>query len=276
MPYTKLRHELNRLTSGIWEDVTLVRGAISPWKLGEVTVTERLHLDLLRSGHLSGLVLYDVPNEKKTGADWEWCIQVPGTQSYLRYRIQAKILDPRSAKKAKQSLRFEHLDHPNGTGRQRSTLLAAAMADRAVPYYAFYVGDPWPSDEAVTLPPDWAKSLGVPVEHFGCTAVPADVVDHVRANARRPKLAANKYVAKANGRASRRLSDLFPGSSVAGGPSGPNLDRATELSQDERVLLERFRAQAASGGSRVVVEDLPAKEREREDAPLRMTAYFTA
>lgn len=269
----RLRRALDSLATDIWKDVTLVRASPGPWKLGEVTVTERLHLALLRSNLLAGLVVYQVPNETRTGADWEWLVQVPSTQSFLRYRLQAKILDPRSA--YKQPLRFGHLDHPKGTGQQRSTLLAAAKSHRAIPYYAFYVGDPWPTVESVSLPPVWATRYHVPVEQFGCTAVPAQVVENVRVNAKRPKLAANQYLSEAQGIHSSRLSDLFPGASLVGGPPDPNTAPATELSPDETALLEELRVQAASGRLPVAIQDLPVRERERELAPLRMTAFFT-
>lgn len=280
VPYTKLRAELDRLSSGIWDDVTLVRQLGAPWRLGEVTVTERLHLDLLRAGHLNKLVVYNVPDEKATGADWEWLVQVPGTSTYLKYRVQAKILESGGNNRRTTPLRFGHLDHPKGTATQRRTLITRAKADGMIPLYAFFVGDPWPSKEAVALPPAWAVSLGISKEEFGCTVVPAGLVSKVHAHvpSRTSKLAANQYLSENQGSQSWRLSDLFPGGASFGGPSGSNGGgiggvRPTELTPQEKSLLEVF---SGAGQAPVILRDLPPEEAELETGQLRMTAFFTA
>lgn len=225
MPYSRIRSELNQLTGNIWDDVTLVRGTPGPWQLGEVTVTQMLHLRLLQSGLLTGLVHYNVPHEPTTGADWEWFVQLPHrgrpspnrTPSYLHYRIQAKILSTSTARR----LKFAEINH-NG-GRQRATLLSAARAVGAIPYYAFYIGDPWPTTNPIKLP-TWR---GVrPRRHFGCTAVPAPVVDAIHANAGHgSRTAANQYLEHSTPRwgMGRRLADLFPipPSRAGGSPWSP-------------------------------------------------------
>lgn len=287
MPYTALKHELDRLTSGIWRDVTTVRKLQGPWKLGEVTVTERLHLDLLHSGLVGGgpvgggLVIYDLPDEPTTGADWEWLVQVPGTQSFLRYRIQAKILAAVARHRTPRALRFAKINYRN----QRAILLASAQADGFLPFYAYYVGDPWPQTAPVDLPP-WRVASQIPNEHFGCTAVPADDVDGVCAGPQASVSEATQYLTLPSG---RRLSDLFPssaatpaGSHPPGGISqrvgnttseAPSIDyeRAKGLSQDQVAMLAQLKVQAAAGGESILIREPASRE-----STLRGTAIFTA
>lgn len=296
MPYTQLRAELDRLSAGIWDDVTLVRQTGKPWQLGEVTVTERLHLDLLHSGHLTAMVSYRIPKEKLTGSDWEWKVQVPGTKTFLTYRIQAKILAPHST--AKRPLRFQHIDYPKETSQQRRTLINQAAADGAIPYYAFYVGDPWPKKEAVDLPPQWARAANVSARDYGCTVMHAGVVDAVNSShpSRVDKKSANNYLGYDSGNASLQLSDLFlfgAGSSGLGGaggagPSGPggpsgsypggdgggtlNGNQPKKLTDTEWSLLEAIQA---GRSPRVNVQELPKEEAKLEVGQLRLTAYFT-
>lgn len=284
MPYTDLKQELDRLTSRIWWDVTTVRAAQGPWKLGEVSVTERLHLDLLHSGLMDGMVKYEVPDEPTTGADWEWLVQVPGTQRFLRYRIQAKILAAVRRGSA-AALRFPKIGYRN----QRATLLNQARIDNALPFYAFYVGNPWPHAAPIDLP-HWRHVAGIPDEHFGCTAVPADDVDQVHNLAVGSKSEATQYLTQGSG---RRLSDLLPnanGGSPGSHPSGtggggtapgsdnlppdglgPGVDDSSSegapLAPREAAWLAQLK-EGAAGGKDVILTH------KREDH-LRATIFFS-
>lgn len=233
MPYQALRTELDRLAHQVWDDVTLVRAAQGAFRLGEVTVTERLHLSLLQSGLLTGMVRYSVPDETRTGADWEWLVQsAPMSNLFYRYRIQAKILKAIPAGNP-HALQFSGINHKPPKSKanpnprtQRETLLTQSAVDNAFPLYAFYIGDPWPATTSIRTP-QWATKAGVPREQFGCTVVDAEAVDVIfnqsTINKQQPPNDANQYLDPPNSLLGRpaggwRLSDLFPSGSRSNGP----------------------------------------------------------
>jgi hypothetical protein len=137
---------------------------------GEETLTDNLLLYLLRQ-RLPRLQLIKTPKNKEAmmGTDWEWWIG-SRMRGFIRYAIQAKKLDPESHRY--QKLRHEVLT-PRGMELQHSILKRYAVANAAVPLYAFY--------NYLELPdfkPYWNCPHPLDIKQLGITVTPLKNVEH--------------------------------------------------------------------------------------------------
>jgi hypothetical protein len=134
-----IHHPVADLDTGLWSsahwiwDRRRIAKAIG-FPFGEETVTETVLLDLAAT--LPGIVHivpFTKPEEGKTGADWEWCLHDVGRSRYLRFLVQAKVLDDRDGE-------YAHLDRFIGESKIRQIdRLRATSAFRRIPaLYVFY------------------------------------------------------------------------------------------------------------------------------------------
>ena len=100
----------------------------------EETITETVLLDLAQSfGGSVKIVPFNKSQEGKIGADWEWCFYDLDGSEFVRFLMQAKVLD-------NQDFAYSHIDRfiGNTNVRQIDRLLATAQ-QRSIPaLYAFY------------------------------------------------------------------------------------------------------------------------------------------
>lgn len=127
------------LPSGLWTSAHWVWGRRATAKehgfpFSEETVTETILLDLAADyGDIIKIVPFTKPEEGKTGADWEWCLYDAPKHRYLRFLMQAKVLDD-------QDKQYAHIDRYIGNSDNRQIdRLAEVSSSRGVPaLYAFY------------------------------------------------------------------------------------------------------------------------------------------
>lgn len=83
-------------------------------------------------------VVVNLPQESKTGSDFDIAIVDPSSNECIQYRIQAKRLTPLKKQWAHGS--YRELAHPYGSGRQASHLVRSAAHEGipTIPLYAFY------------------------------------------------------------------------------------------------------------------------------------------
>lgn len=131
-PFRDLDTGLYASAHWIWDRRGVAKRLAFPFS--EETVTETVLLDL--AAELPGaihIVPFTKPEEGKTGADWEWCLHDAATGRYLRFLVQAKVLDDRDRV-------YAHIDRYVGnTGvRQIDRLWATSVRRRVPALYAFY------------------------------------------------------------------------------------------------------------------------------------------
>lgn len=100
----------------------------------EETVTETVLLDLASAlSHVVHIIPFTKPQEGQTGADWEWCFYDRPGSRYLRFLVQAKVLDDKDRN-------YAHIDRYIGnTSVRQIDRLAHTSRARGVPaIYAFY------------------------------------------------------------------------------------------------------------------------------------------
>jgi len=100
----------------------------------EETVTETVLLDLASAlSHVVHIVPFTKPQEGQTGADWEWCLYDQPNNRYLRFLVQAKVLDDKDRN-------YAHIDRyiGNTSVRQIDRLADTSMARGVPAIYAFY------------------------------------------------------------------------------------------------------------------------------------------
>lgn len=102
----------------------------------EDSVTDIIIASLLKIGSSDATVF--TPPEVKTGGDFDLVIYRPGTGDGVQYRIQSKRLVLNQTNWAWSS--YRELDHPNGSGKQASTLIRSSAQEKmpTIPLYAFY------------------------------------------------------------------------------------------------------------------------------------------
>lgn len=102
----------------------------------EDSVTDIIIASLLRIAGTNATVL--TPPEVKTGGDFDILIVEPSTGDAIQYRIQAKRLTSHPTNWKWGS--YRELDHPNGQGKQSSTLIRSSAHEqiKTIPLYAFY------------------------------------------------------------------------------------------------------------------------------------------
>ena len=116
----------------IWERRGTAKAIGFPFS--EETVTETVLLDLASAlAHEVHIVPFTKPEEGKIGADWEWCLFDRLNNRYLRFLMQAKVLD--NADRV-----YAHIDRYIGNSgvRQIDRLRDTSIARGVPALYAFY------------------------------------------------------------------------------------------------------------------------------------------
>lgn len=127
------------LDTGLWASAHWIwdrRGAAkaNAFPFGEETITQTVLLDL--AAELRGsvhIVPFSKPVEGRTGADWEWCLYDRAANRYLRFLVQAKVLDDHDRL-------YDEIDRFIGTSpiRQIDRLRATSAFRRVPALYVFY------------------------------------------------------------------------------------------------------------------------------------------
>jgi len=131
-PITDLAGGLFSTAHWIWDRRRQAKATGFPFS--EETVTETVLLDLASAlSNVIHIVPFTKPKEGETGADWEWCLYDLPNNRYLRFLVQAKVLDDKDQV-------YAHIDRYIGnTGVRQIDRLAETSAARGVPaLYAFY------------------------------------------------------------------------------------------------------------------------------------------
>jgi len=103
---------------------------------GETTVTDLLMASLI--GLAAFDILFDFPDEQKTGGDMEWIYVAKNDDLYFRVIMQAKRAK-RVALKGGDYWYYDHLAHGTPPGQQAQTLVShAATAPGTLPLYILY------------------------------------------------------------------------------------------------------------------------------------------
>lgn len=161
----------------IWHDLTSAQ--LMGLVRDEETVTNDLLLEV-QTAHPTDVVTFQFrkPQEKFTGADWEWWLT--DNRSWFGLLIQAKRLGPTTHK-------YEVLKHKVGKDRtpQIELLLNCARHKGIDPLYFFYN---YNSGRLRSL--QWSCGSVVPVGQLGCTVTHAAAVKRllVRGDAGLPKM----------------------------------------------------------------------------------------
>lgn len=116
----------------IWDRRRAAKAAGFPFS--EETVTETVLLDLASAlSHLVKIVPFNKHQEGKIGADWEWCFYDSPNQRFLRFMVQAKVLNDADEV-------YAHIDRYIGSSNVRQIdRLAETASARGVPaIYVFY------------------------------------------------------------------------------------------------------------------------------------------
>jgi hypothetical protein len=102
----------------------------------EESVTDIIVSSLIKMHGKDVLVI--VPDETKTGSDFDIVILDIKTRNAVQFRIQAKQISENL--KNWNSSSYRELAHPNGTGRQSSNLINSSAHESilTIPLYAFY------------------------------------------------------------------------------------------------------------------------------------------
>lgn len=127
------------LEKSLWESAHWIwdrrRAAkLAGFPFSEETVTETVLLDLASTlSHLVKIVPFNKSQEGKIGADWEWCFYDFNNSRFLRFMVQAKVLDDKD--KA-----YAHIDRYIGnTDVRQIDRLGETSLSRGVPaIYVFY------------------------------------------------------------------------------------------------------------------------------------------
>ncbi|WP_339706461.1 DUF6615 family protein [uncultured Sphingosinicella sp.] len=130
---------IHDLESGLYESAHWIwdRRATAKrtgFPFGEETVTETILMDLGSIlSHSVHIVPFNKVEEGKVGADWEWCLYDHANNRYLRFLVQAKLLDD-------QDQLYAHVDRYIGnSGVRQIDRLADTSKRRGVPaIYVFY------------------------------------------------------------------------------------------------------------------------------------------
>jgi hypothetical protein len=149
----------------IWDRRGTAKAAGFPFS--EETVTETILLDLASAlSHMVHIIPFTKPQEGKTGADWEWCLYDLPNDRYLRFLMQAKVLDDKDK-------HYAHIDRyiGNSSKRQIDRLAETAM-ERGIP--AIYVFYNHLSDE--TRVPIDRCACGPCLRCWGASIAPLDAV----------------------------------------------------------------------------------------------------
>lgn len=116
----------------IWDRRATAKSAGFPFS--EETITESVLLDIASScpGQVR-IVPFNKHQEGKIGADWEWCFYDLPTSRFLRFLMQAKVLDDKDHQ-------YAHIDRYIGNSdvRQIDRLMETANQRNVTPLYAFY------------------------------------------------------------------------------------------------------------------------------------------
>lgn len=107
---------------------------LTSFPFSEETVTETVLLDLASAlSHVVHVVPFTKPQEGQTGVDWEWCLYDKPGNRYLRFLVQAKVLDDKERN-------YAHIDRyiGNTSVRQIDRLADTSLARGVPAIYAFY------------------------------------------------------------------------------------------------------------------------------------------
>lgn len=132
MNATTAQRELFCAAHWIWQRRGTAKTA--GFSFSEETITETVLLDIATAlPHQLKVIPFNKHEEGKSGADWEWCFYDHSKKRYLRFLMQAKLLDN------KDQL-YAHIDRFIGNSgiRQIDRLRETASARGVPALYAFY------------------------------------------------------------------------------------------------------------------------------------------
>lgn len=161
------------LERSAWVYARLAQAERNGLRLGEVTLTETLLLDIRTA--LPGLqvTMYTPHQEAHTGADWQWEWWFHGTR-WFGIRAQAKLLKEISAGTVGYDLDFRS---GKAKRRQLDLLMQDAATNKMAPAYVLYNGPQL--DDAFDCIPWNCSSLAKRPEYFGVSYLPAESAEHL-------------------------------------------------------------------------------------------------
>lgn len=217
MSYSPLRDYLRKMAGWVWnEQAHAFRHRLT---LNEETLTEMLLLRMARDYDKHGLKvrIFNKPEEKRNGADWEWIIKTPTCD--ISFRVQAKRLYCSDTKKEYGGLSLK--------SKQVDNLIL--KAGTSIPVYVFYNHDLGINSQLLTAGGE-AGYYGR--SYWGCSIASAQRVKKANSN----KLSALSKIMKPW----HRLVDSAGKCSASGalGVSQADIDRS--MPPDRRDVVERL------------------------------------
>lgn len=128
----RLDYEFARAAHWIWRKRGAAKRAGMPFSEESITETILLDMATFVASDLK-IISFNKIQEGKIGADWEWCFYDHAKGRYLRFLMQAKLLDDKE-------LHYSHIDRYIGSsGTRQIDRLIETAENRGIPaLYAFY------------------------------------------------------------------------------------------------------------------------------------------